>query len=122
MILHKIILLQLSVVASFSISCAQFSGSNQVSYQIGNQPSESPSNKTNLYNQLNFRYHSGSLSFGLRAEVYNTDSPFEYNRLSQKYVRLSGDGLRIQFGNFYESLGKLVLRSYEIPGTIFEDN
>lgn len=122
MILHKIILLQLSVVASFSISFAQFSGSNQVSYQIGNQPSESPSNKTNLYNQLNFRYHSGSLSFGLRAEVYNTDSPFEYNRLSQKYVRLSGDGLRIQFGNFYESLGKLVLRSYEIPGTIFEDN
>ncbi len=121
MIPKKTILLLLMIFSTTPLF-AQFSGSNQASYQVGNQPTREPANRTNLYNQLNFRYNKNNLSFGLRAEIFNTDSPFEYNRISQKYVRYKSDGLQVQFGNFYENLGKLVLRSYEIPGTIYEDN
>jgi len=118
----KILLCFMIVFLPPSLSFAQFSGSNQANYQIGNQPSEEPSNRTNLYNQLNLRYNSGKFSFGLRAEVYNADSQYEYNRFSQKYIRFNTDGLRIQFGNFYESFGKgLLLRTYEIPGSVYEE-
>jgi len=101
---------------------AQINGSNQAVYQLGNQPDRLPANRANLFDQLNLRYNSGSLSLGLRAEIYKTDSPFEYNRISQKFVGYKTGNLSLRLGNFYEILGRgLLLRSYELPGVVYED-
>jgi len=101
---------------------AQLSGSNQAIYQLGNQPDRLPANRTNLYDQLNLFYGSGDITLGLRAEIYNTDSRYEYNRISQKYIAYNLGNLQLRLGNFYEILGRgLLLRSYELPGVVYED-
>ncbi len=110
------------IFSSCSFLFGQFSGSNQANFQIGNIPGNKPSDRSNLYNQLNLRYNYNNFSFGLRAENFLTESGDEYNRISKKYVRYSSDGLIIRVGNFYENLGKgLVLRTYEIPSAVFEE-
>jgi len=104
-------------------SCwAQFSGSIQTSYQLGNLPQAENSNRSNLYNQLNLQYNQEKITIGLRMENYMVDEPNEYNHLSQKYLRYQGNNLQITVGNFYEILGRgVLLRSYEIPGSVYED-
>lgn len=101
---------------------AQINGSNQAVYQVGNQPDRLPANRSNLFDQLNLRYNTGALSLGLRAEIYKTDSPFEYNRISQKFIGYKMGNLSLRLGNFYEIIGRgLLLRSYELPGVVYED-
>jgi len=101
---------------------AQINGSNQAVYQVGNQPERLPANRSNLYDQLNLRYNTGAVSLGLRAEIYKTDSPFEYNHITQKFIGYKTGNLSLRLGNFYEIIGRgLLLRSYELPGVVYED-
>lgn len=100
---------------------SQFSGSNLANFQIGNQPGIKPANQSNLYNQLNFRYNQENFTLGIRSEIYKINTPDEYSNISQKYIRYRSDNLQVQVGNFHEILGKgLLLRSFEIPGSIYE--
>jgi Family of unknown function (DUF6029) len=102
-------------------SYSQFSGSNQVSFQVGNQPHIKPTDQSSLYNQLNIRYNQEHFTLGLRAEMYQINTPAEYNSFSQKFVRYKSEDLYVQLGNFNEIFGKgLLLRSFEIPGSIYE--
>ena len=106
-----------------SIIYGQLNVANQLQYQIGNLPGYDPSNRSSLYNQLNMNYYSNRVGAGLRIEYFNSDEQGQYYaKIQQKYVQYQNDVLEIQIGNFYESLGHgLLLRSYEIPGVIYED-
>lgn len=101
---------------------AQISGSFQTSYQLGNLPESAPQNRSNLYNQVNLQYTRQNIFIGLRAENYMVDEPFDYTKVSRKYVRYSNNNLQVTAGNFFEILGRgVLLRSYEVPGSIYED-
>lgn len=100
---------------------AQFSGSNKASYQLGNQPGQTPSNQANLYNQLDIRFRQNNFELSLRAEVFSLDAKEKYSRISQQTIRYQVEDLQIQLGHFYEILGRgLLFRTYEIPGNIYE--
>ncbi|KAA3609927.1 MAG: hypothetical protein D8M58_08205 [Calditrichaeota bacterium] len=123
--MNRIVLLLLLPLLSIFVSksFAQFSGSNLLNFQLGNQARLIPTNKTNVYNQLNLRYRQDQMVFGLRAETYKTSHEDEYNSISQKYLRYTKGDLRVQIGSFYETLGRgLLLRTYEIPGSIHESS
>ena len=104
-------------------SSAQLSGSNQLQYQLGNLPDARPSDRSVLYNQLNLNYYYQNIQIGGRLEFFMTaDHDQEYTELQQKYIQYQADNFEIKLGNFYESLGQgLLLRTYEIPGVIYED-
>jgi len=102
-------------------SYSQFSGSNLASFQAGNQPYTEPADQSNLYDQLNIRYNQENFTLGLRSEIYQINTAAEYTTISQKFVRYRSDDLYIQVGNFNEIFGKgLLLRTFEIPGSIYE--
>jgi len=101
---------------------AQFSGSLKASYQLGKLTNDVSNEQSNLYNMINLRYKQENFSLGLKAENYFKDGPYEYSRISQKYVRYNNDNLQIEAGNFYEILGRgVLLRGYEIPGSVYQD-
>lgn len=111
----------LFIVFLNTFSIAQISGSLQSSYQLGNLPDEKPADRTNLYNQLNLQYYQKNITIGLRIENYIADGEYEYNNLSQKYLQYQNNGFQFEIGNIYEILGRgILLRGYEIPGTIYE--
>lgn len=101
---------------------AQFTGNNMFEFQLGNIPDESPADLTTHYDQLNLRYRYGSILANLRYEhFYSQDASRSYNRLSKYSVRYRKSGLELEVGNFNEILGNgLLLRAYEIPGSVFE--
>ena len=101
---------------------AQVTGSNQAVFQIGNLPEQQPSDRSNLYNQLNLQANWQNIQLVLRAESYAVDDRRKYNKISQKLLRYSYNGFTVQIGNFYEMFGRgSLLRMYEIPGTVYED-
>lgn len=109
----------LLVIKSYS----QISVSNLLQYQLGNQPTEQPSDRTALYNQLNMQFYYQNIHIGGRIEYFHlADREQEYAKFQQKYIHYQKDNLEIKFGNFYESFGQgLLLRTYEIPGLIYEE-
>lgn len=93
-------------------------------YQLGNIPEVRPKDLSTLYEQLNLKYRYKSVRLLLRTEqFFSTDSAKrDYQTLSQYQVRYTGKKFEFKAGNFYETLGRgLLLRSYEIPGSITED-
>lgn len=103
-------------------SKAQLYGTNTFEFQYGNLPFEEDSDFTTSYNQLNLYYDSDKFSFFGKAEQFI--SPVEernYFELTQKRFQFQDDNFRIRLGNFYETIGSgLLLRSYDIPGSVFE--
>ncbi|MEJ2053007.1 MAG: DUF6029 family protein [Calditrichaceae bacterium] len=86
-------------------------------------PDTEPANRTALYDQLNLNYYYQNIIIGGRLEYfYTANQDIEYTKLQQKYIQYQNDHLEIKLGNFYEILGQgLVLRTYEIPGVIYEE-
>lgn len=103
---------------------AQVYGSNTFEFQYGNLPFESEGDLTTSYNQLNLFYDSNKLSFYGKLEHFLT--PHEernYSEITQKRVQYTDDNFRIRVGNFYETIGRgLLLRSYDIPGSVYEES
>lgn len=100
----------------------QFSGSLQSSYQMGNRPGIKPIDRNNLYNQANLQYYWDNIIFGLRIENQLADDNTKYTSLAQKYIQYQNDNFQISVGNIYEILGQgILLRTYEVPGAIYED-
>ncbi len=102
---------------------AQFSVANRLEYQLGNLPDVEPESRTSLYDQLNLSYTHQNLTAGVRAEFFKTEpTGRQYSKFQQKYIYYQGEQIEIRLGNFYETLGRgLLLRSYEIPGVVYED-
>jgi len=124
--MNRLLILQvLSLLLLLSISNlvqAQIYGSNSFEFQYGNLPYEENKDLTTSYNQLNLFYDSDKISFYGKVEHFLT--PFQernYLELTQKRFQFQDDNVRIRVGNFYETIGRgLLLRSYDIPGSVFE--
>lgn len=103
---------------------AQLYGTNTFELQYGNLPFEKNTDLTTSYNQLNLYYDSGNISIFGKAEQFLT--PIEernYFQLTQKRFQFQDENFRIRLGNFYETIGSgLLLRSYDIPGSVFESD
>lgn len=120
----QILFFSFSVILCLNTSAlAQVYGSNTFEFQYGNLPYEDNSDLTTSYNQLNLFYDSDKISFYGKLEQFI--SPFKdrnYIELTQKRFQYRDDTFRIRLGNFYETIGRgLLLRSYDIPGSVFED-
>lgn len=102
---------------------AQWYGSNTFEFQLGNLPFNSDSDFTSSYNQTNLFYDSGEFSlYGKLEQFFTPIEERNYFELTQKRVQFQDDQFRVRVGNFYETLGRgLLLRSYDIPGSVFED-
>jgi len=112
------------LLALLSISgMAQLSGSNLFEFQLGNLPDADPPDLSAHYDQLNLQYRYKSLKATVRYEQFLTQTPSSsYTRLTQYTLQYRKEGLDIKVGNFSEILGNgLLLRAYEIPGSVFEE-
>lgn len=102
----------------------QLSGSNTFEFQYGNLPYEENRDLTTSYDQLNLYYDYNN--FSLYGRIEHFLSPFRernYFDLTQKRAQYQDNRFNIRLGNFYETIGRgLLLRSYEIPGSAFEDD
>ena len=102
---------------------AQLSGSNLLEYQLGNLPDTDPQNLSTLYDQLNLTYRFENLILKTKIEQFQTeDDNKKYSELAQRSIIFRHGDFKLAVGNFYHIIGRgLLLRSYEIPGTILED-
>ncbi|NUO82284.1 hypothetical protein HUU05_19600 [candidate division KSB1 bacterium] len=102
---------------------AQISFSNLFEYQLGNLPSVSPRDLSTAYNQLNLSYRYRYIKAFAKFESFtHPEAVQDYYQCTQRGVRAGNDKVAFTAGNFYEIIGRgLLLRSYEIPGTVRED-
>ncbi|MEO1023555.1 MAG: DUF6029 family protein, partial [Bacteroidota bacterium] len=107
----------------FAGGYAQISGSNFFEFQYGNLPFQENRDLTTAYNQLNLFYDQDYLSASARIERFDSrDNERSYFDLSQALIQYQDDQFNIRVGNFYETLGRgILLRSFDIPGSVFED-
>ena len=102
---------------------AQVYGSNSVEFQLGNLPYEGSREYSTSYDQLNLHYDTQQISlFAKFEQFYTPEHERNYFDLTQKRIQFQDDHFRVRVGNFYETLGRgLLLRSYDIPGSVYED-
>jgi len=101
-----------------------FRGSNLLEYQLGNIPSLKPEYQSSLYDQLNLSYKYKSFTFQTRIEQYypSFGDDINYIKISQYRANYKSKELSITIGNLYSMFGTgLLMRTYEIPGSIWED-
>lgn len=102
---------------------AQLSGNYLGEYQYGNLPNLEPKDLSSLYNQINlgYRYKNISLKTKIESFLPSTNPEKAYRNMSQFSVNYSYQGLSIQAGNIYETIGRgLLMRNYELPSSIWE--
>ena len=104
-------------------SKAQFSGTNLTEYQYGALPTQTEDNFQSVYNKLMLNYTYKNLKVTAGGQMYY--SPYEDRNyfhpswLGLNYIQKGWD---LKLGNFYETLDRgILLRSYEIPGALLED-
>ncbi len=122
--LHKrVVAAFLIVLTTSTLSQAQWYGSNTFEFQLGNLPYEQDTDYSSSYNQTNLYYDSGNFSlYGKLEQFYTPIEERNFFDLTQRRVQFQDDQFRVRVGNFYETLGRgLLLRSYDIPGSVFED-
>ena len=98
-------------------------GSNMAEFQLGNIPNTDPKDQSSLYDQLNLRYSTNSLTVKARIEQFypSYDDDKSYTKLSQYSAQYTTRKLSLNVGNLYTTLGRgLLLRTYEIPGAMWE--
>ena len=111
------------LILFFKSLTAQLSISNLLEYQLGNLPDTEPGNLSTLYDQLNISYNYEFITISTKFEQFQTvDRAKSYTDLRQRSLTFSSNDLEITIGNFYKIIGRgLLLRSYEIPGSVIED-
>ena len=116
---YTIVTLMLGSIQLF----AQFQGHSLFEFQGGNVPGSKPSDLKTAYEQLNVTYRHSFFQGGVRFEGFgHSDSDKTYAKISQYKAYFKQGRSEIKLGHFYELIGRgLLLRSYEIPGSIFED-
>ncbi len=100
----------------------QFGGNNLFEFQAGNVPGDEPGGLLANYDQLNLHYRYGGLKASGRFEYFlNTFPERRYISPSQLQLEYSRKNLEFRAGNYFEMLGNgLLLRAYDIPGSVFE--
>ena len=102
---------------------AQFRGHSLFEFQGGNVPNTAPSDLKTAYEQLNLTYRHSFFQGGVRFEgLGQSDSDKAYSKITQYKAYFKHGRSEIKLGHFYGLIGRgLLLRSYEIPGSIYED-
>ena len=115
------IALAVQIAAPAAVS-AQIAGANLLVGQVGNYPGYQPSNRQDLYDQLNVSSSFGSGQIGLRFETSrNSEDLYTYEGVTQRWAEWSDAGIRLRVGNFYTLLGRgLIHRSFELPGVVLD--
>jgi len=119
-----LIIAGLCIVEKAALGQGQLRGSNMLEYQLGNIPGLKPEYQSSLYDQLNLSYKYKAFTFQTRAEIYQPSfgDEISYNKISQFRAKYKSKELSVSVGHINSTLGKgLLLRSYEIPGSIWED-
>ena len=100
----------------------QFSGNNLFEFLAGNIPRDVPAMLLSNYDQLNLAYRykgfraSGRLEYNL-----NKFPERRYINPAQLQLQYGFGGFSFTAGNYYEMLGNgLLLRTYDIPGAVYE--
>ena len=119
----KIILPGLLLILWNEAVFSQFSASHIADVQLGNIPNLSPRDKRTAYNQLNLKLKRNQLYAGLRFESFATQTQSDaYHKITQGYLQFRNRKIDIRVGSIYDLIGRgLLLRTFEIPGTIYED-
>jgi hypothetical protein len=101
---------------------AQVSGTNLLIDQLGNLPGRTPTNRQDLYDQVNLIGAFGQAHVGLRFETdRNSEQQNAYAGITQRWVDWSDGAGRVRVGNFYTILGRgLLHRSFELPGVVLD--
>ncbi len=111
------------LLCGYGQAAAQISAANIIEYQVGNLPFTAPADATTLYEQLLLSYQYRGLRAAGRFELFQySGAASDYRELAQRSLRWENEHFALAAGNFYEIFGRgLLLRTYEIPGTILED-
>lgn len=107
----------------FSLKASsQLNVNNFNEIQIGNAPGDEPSDLITNYDQLNLLYMYKNIRGSIRYEHFiHPDLQKEYHRITKYNFNYRKKGLELQIGHFNETLGNgILLRSYEIPASVFE--
>ncbi len=99
-------------------------GSNMLEYQLGNLPGLEPKDQSSLYDQFDLALNYKSFGLYSRIEQYypSFGRDNSYTSLSQLKINYQSEILEVEVGNIYRTLGRgMLLRNYEIPGSIWED-
>lgn len=102
----------------------KFKGSNLLEYQLGNIPNLDPEYQSSLYDQLDLslKYKLFSVQTKIENYIPAFDADLGYRKINQYLAQYKSKDLSVSVGNIYTMLGKgLLLRTYEIPGSIWED-
>ncbi|UXP31550.1 DUF6029 family protein [Reichenbachiella agarivorans] len=112
------------LTSAFAIHAqGQIQGSNLMEYQLGNIPNQKPAYQSSLFDQLDLSYRFKSFGLDTRIEQYypSFGEDIDYTRVSQFKFQYKSDFLDVELGNIYASFGRgLLMRTYEIPGSIWE--
>lgn len=121
---RRLTLLFLFSAAVYALNAQiKFRGSNIMEYQLGNLPNLNPDYQSALYDQLNLALRFKEFGLDARVEQYypSFGEDSDYTKLSQLTFQYKSDLLDVEIGNLYGSFGRgLLLRTYEIPGSIWE--
>ncbi|SHK44203.1 hypothetical protein SAMN04488028_10523 [Reichenbachiella agariperforans] len=123
--MNRFLLILLLIITTLGTGHAQgtLRGSNLMEYQLGNIPELTPRYQSSLFDQLDLSYRYKSFGLDARVEQYypSFGDDISYTRVSQFKFQYRAEMIDIQVGNLYESFGRgLLLRTYEIPGSIWE--
>jgi hypothetical protein len=115
------------VILTLSLCCtnrsfAQFYGSNLMETQYGKLPTDSINFGT-AYDRGIIGYNYKNFSAGITLEQYYTRyEERNYTKITQYSLKYNSNVLDVNLGNFNETIGRgILLRSFEIPGAILED-
>ena len=119
--MKRLLILYLLIVPADIYS--QLSGNNLFEYQLGNSPGSEPADLSTQYNRLNLNYRYKLFRASVSYEHFvHPDQQKEYYKLTKYSIVYRDKGLSLKLGHFNETLGNgILLRSYEIPASIFED-
>lgn len=97
---------------------------NLLLWQAGRNPRTEASSSTGLFNQFALDYSQRSLRAGLRFESFRPSReegflPARYDELTFRFAEWESDGLRLNVGNGFATLGRgLLFRAFELPGVV----
>lgn len=117
--LARILVTALFVAGSLE---AQVSVTSLTEVQRGRVPEEDDRAFSNVYEQFNVDYTTGTLQAGGRFEIYRASvDDRSLTFLSQRFVSWTRGPLYAVAGNYYGILGRgLTMRAFDLPGVVLE--
>lgn len=98
--------------------------SNLLLWQAGRDPRTEAASATSLFDQFELQYTRGALRTGLRFESFRPSRdegfiPARYDEVTLKFAEWESDGLRLNVGNGFATIGRgLLFRAFELRGVV----